>query len=172
MAWVRTDLTAEGPVADDGGRHFITGGDGVEGAIILNFLDEREEGQNSYYNVLYRLTEFRSIDGYELVPHPGIMCGANTIRRAEQTAAEMADALAEANVDWDQVTFIPFGQSMTETINNEPLTTSITAAKRWQNMNGEELTPEELPENITLTLSSAHRREQGPVWRYRYRDTR
>ncbi|MZL69079.1 MULTISPECIES: Cna B-type domain-containing protein [Eubacteriales] len=151
-AWVRTDLTAEGPVADDGGRHFITGGDGVEGAIILNFLDEREEGQNSYYNVLYRLTEFRSIDGYELDPTPRYYVWGEYNKTAEQTAAEMADALAEANVDWDQVTFIPFGQSMTETINNEPLTTSITAAKRWQNMNGEELTPEELPENITLTL--------------------
>ena len=43
-------LTAVGPEADDGGRHFITGGDGVEGAIILNFLDEGEEGQSSYYN--------------------------------------------------------------------------------------------------------------------------
>ena len=73
-------------------------------------------------------------------------------KTAEQTAAEMADALAEANVRWEQVTFIPFGQSMTETINNEPLTTSITATKQWRDMYGEEPLPEELPESITLTL--------------------
>ena len=150
--WVRTDLTAKGEMAEDGGYHFVTGGDGVEGAIILNFLDEREEGQNSYYNVLYRLTEFRSIDGYELDPTPRYYVWGEYNKTAEQTAAEMADALAEANVDWDQVTFIPFGQSMTETINNEPLTTSVRVTKRWQNMNGEELLLEELPENIILTL--------------------
>ena len=51
-AWARTDLTAMGPVADDGGRHFITGGDGLEGAIILNFLDEEGDGNSSYYNTL------------------------------------------------------------------------------------------------------------------------
>ena len=44
-SWVRTDLTARGPEAEDGGRHFITGGDGLEGAIILNFLDEGGGGQ-------------------------------------------------------------------------------------------------------------------------------
>lgn len=150
--WVRTDLTAKGEMAEDGGYHFVTGGDGVEGAIILNFLDEREEGQNSYYNVLYRLTEFRSIDGYELDPTPRYYVWGEYNKTAEQTAAEMADVLAEANVKWEQVTFIPFGQSMTETINNEPLTTSVRVTKRWQNMNGEELTPEELPENIILAL--------------------
>lgn len=55
----------------------------------------------------------------------------------EQTATEMAAVLAEAEVDWDQVTFIPFGESMMATINNEPLTTSITATKQWLDMNGE-----------------------------------
>ena len=64
----------------------------------------------------------------------------------------MADALAEANVDWSQVRFIPFGQSKTETINNEPTTTSITATKQWLDMNGEESAAEDLPESITLTL--------------------
>lgn len=64
----------------------------------------------------------------------------------------MAEVLAEAEVDWDQVTFIPFGESMMETINNEPLTTSITATKQWLDMNGEQSPAAELPESITLTL--------------------
>ena len=64
-SWVRTDLTARGPEAEDGGHHLLPAGDGLEGAIILNFLDEEEEGNVSYYNTLYRLTEFQSVDGYE-----------------------------------------------------------------------------------------------------------
>lgn len=151
-SWVRTDLTARGPEAEDGGRHFITGGDELEGAIILNFLDEVEEGNTSYYNTLYRLTEFQSVDGYEKDASPRYYVWGEYNKTEEQTAAEMADALAEANVDWDQVMFIPFGQSMTETINNEPTTTSITATKQWLDMNGEESSAEDLPESITLTL--------------------
>lgn len=136
--WVRTDLTAKGPDADDGGHHFITGGDGVEGAIILNFLDEEEKGQSSYYNTLYRLTEFKTLPGYELDKTPQYYVWGEEGKTEEQTATEMAEVLAEAEVDWDQVTFIPFGESMMETINNEPLTTSITATKQWLDMNGEQ----------------------------------
>ena len=151
-AWARTDLTAKGPVADDGGRHFITGGDGLEGAIILNFLDEEGDGNSSYYNTLYRLTEYETLDGYELDTTPRYYVWGELGKTEEQTAAEMADVLAEANVTWDEVTFIPFGQSKTETISNEPLTTSITVTKQWLNMNGEESPAEELPESITVTL--------------------
>lgn len=150
--WVRTDLTAAGPEADDGGRHFITGGDGVEGAIILNFLDEGEEGQSSYYNTLYRLTEFQTLPGYELDEAPRYYVWGENGKTEEETAAEMAEILEEANVTWDEVTFIPFGESKTEYINNELLTTAITVTKQWREMNGEESPAEELPENITLTL--------------------
>lgn len=69
-----TDLTAKGPDADDGGHHFITGGDGVEGAIILNFLDEEEKGQSSYYNTLYRLTEFKTLPGYRAGQNAPVLC--------------------------------------------------------------------------------------------------
>ena len=150
--WVRTDLTAVGPEADDGGRHFITGGDGVEGAIILNFLDEGEEGQSSYYNTLYRLTEFQTLPDYELDETPRYYVWGENGKTEDQTAAEMADILKGANVTWDEVTFISFGESKTEYINNEPVTTSITAAKQWRDMYGKEPPIEELPENITLIL--------------------
>ena len=56
-----TSVTAEAP----DGVHFITGGDGVTGAIVLNFLGEGKEG-GSHYNTLYRLTEYQTVDGYEL----------------------------------------------------------------------------------------------------------
>lgn len=150
--WVRTDLTAAGPEADDGGRHFITGGDGVEGAIILNFLDEGEEGQSSYYNTLYRLTEFQTLPDYELDETPRYFVWGENGKTEDQTAAEMADILKGANVTWDEVTFISFSESKTEYINNEPVTTSITAAKQWRDMYGKEPPIEELPENITLIL--------------------
>ena len=69
--WVRTDVTAEGPPAGDGGNQFITGGDNVEGAIILNFLDEGGgNGSGSHYNTLYRLTEFETLPGYKLDTTP------------------------------------------------------------------------------------------------------
>lgn len=151
--WTRTDLTAQGTPADDGGRHFITGGDGVEGAIILNFLDEGGEGQSSYYNTLYRLTEFQTLEGYELDPTPRYYVWGQLGMTEEETAAAMADALQKAGVTWDQVVFIPFGQSKTEYINNEPLNTSVTAVKQWMDTDGTTRLPEdEIPENITLTL--------------------
>src|SRR5699024_2133446 len=122
--WVRTDLTAKGEMAEDGGYHFVTGGDGVRGAIILNFLDEAD-GDSSHYNTLYRLTEFRSIDGYQIDPTPRYYVWGEAGRTEAETAALMADTLAKAGVKWEQVTFISFGESRTETINNEPTTTSI-----------------------------------------------
>ena len=126
----------------------------MEGAIILNFLDEEGDGNSSYYNTLYRLTECQTLDGYELDhARPGTMCGASWERRKSRPLRRcMAHVLAETNVTWDEVTFIPFGQSKTETISNEPLTTSITVTKQWLNMNGEESPAEELPESITVTL--------------------
>lgn len=153
-AWVRTDLTAAGPKADDGGRHFITGGDGVEGAIILNFLDEGDEnGNGSHYNTLYRLTEYKTLDGYERDPTPRYYVWGKYGKSAEETAAEMADVLAKAGVKWDrdQVTFIPFGESKTEYIKNEPTTTEITVEKQWQGAEGTPLT-EGLPERVEVTL--------------------
>lgn len=149
--WVRTDLTAKGEEAEDGGKHYITGGDGVEGAIILNFLEEAD-GNGSYYNTLYRLTEFRSIDGYELDPTPRYYVWGEDGKTEEETAALMADVLEEAKVTWDEVIFIPFGESKTDSIANEPTTTTITVTKQWLDMNGEESPGAELPESITLTL--------------------
>lgn len=148
--WVRTDLTAKGEEAEDGGYHFVTGGDGVKGAIILNFLDE-EDGGGSYYNTLYRLTEFRSIDGYELDPTPRYYVWGEAGKTEAETAALMADVLEKAKVKWEQVTFIPFGESKTENINNEPTTTSIAVTKQWQDQDGEVLT-ENLPDSVTVTL--------------------
>ena len=148
--WVRTDLTAKGEMAEDGGYHFVTGGDGVKGAIILNFLDEAD-GDSSHYNTLYRLTEFRSIDGYQIDPTPRYYVWGEAGRTEAETAALMADPLAKAGVKWEQVTFIPFGESRTETINNEPTTTSISVTKQWQDLDGNALT-EELPGSVTVTL--------------------
>ncbi len=152
-SWVRTDLTAEGPSADGGGKHFITGGDGVEGAIILNFLDEEGEGQSSYYNTLYRLTEYETLSGYELDTTPRYYVWGQLGMSEDQTALEMADVLEKAEVTWDQVVFIPFGESKTEYINNESLNTSVTAVKQWLDADGTtRLSEDEIPESITLTL--------------------
>ena len=96
--WVRTDLTAKGPPADDGGRHFITGGDDVEGAIILNFLDEGK-GDGSHYNTLYCLTEYETLDGYELDQTPRYYVWGEYGKSAEETATEMADALKKSRSD-------------------------------------------------------------------------
>ena len=95
---------------------------------------------------------FETLPGYELDKMPRYYVWGEEGKTEEQTATEMAAVLAEAEVDWDQVTFIPFGESMMETINNEPLTTSITATKQWLDMNGEQSPAAELPESITLTL--------------------
>lgn len=149
--WVRTDLTAEGPVADDGGRHFITGGDDVEGAIILNFLDEGNEG-GSHYNTLYRLTEYETLDGYERDPTPRYYVWGEANATEEETAAAMADALKEAKVTRDQVTFIPFGESETDYIQNLPTTTEVTVTKTWQGAEGTELEEGEHPDEVKVTL--------------------
>ena len=150
-AWVRTDLTAEGPAADDGGRHFITGGDGVKGAIVLNFLDEGTEG-GSHYNTLYRLTEYKTLDGFELdtTPHYYVWGEANATEK--ETAAAMDGVLKETGVNWDQVTFIPFGESETDYIQNLPTTTEITVIKTWQGAEGTELGDEEHPAEVKVTL--------------------
>lgn len=149
--WVRTDLTAKGEEAEDGGTRFITGGDGVKGAIVLNFLEEAD-GNSSYYNTIYRLTEYKSIDGYVIDPTPRYyVWGENGITE-EETALRMADDLREAGITWDDVIFIPFGQSKTDYIANESATTSITITKQWREVNGDEITADNLPANITLTL--------------------
>lgn len=149
--WKRTDLTAAGPVAEeDGGRHFITGGDDVEGAIILNFLEEGD-GVNSHYNTLYRLTEYKTLEGYELDQTPRYYVWGRANATEEDTAAAMAEVLAETGVDWDQVTFIPFGESKTDYIPNEPTTTEITVIKQWQGAEGTPL-EEDLPDSVEVTL--------------------
>ena len=147
--WVRTAITAKGE-EDKNGKHFVTGGDGVEGAIILNFLDEGNGG-GSHYNTLYRLTEYKTLDGYELdtTPHYYVWGEANATE--EQTAAAMAEVLAETDVNWDQVTFIPFGESKTDYIQNLPTTTEITVTKTWQGAEGTPL-EEDLPDSVEVTL--------------------
>lgn len=147
--WVRTAITAKGEV-DDNGKHFVTGGDEVEGAIILNFLTE-ENGDGSHYNTLYSLKEYKTLDGYELDPTPRYYVWGEYGKSAEETAAEMADALEEAGVKWGQVTFIPFGESKTEYIQNLPTTTKITVKKQWQGAEGTPLT-EGLPGRVEVTL--------------------
>lgn len=148
--WERTDITAKGPAADDGGRHFITGGDDVIGAIILNFLDEGN-GDGTHYNTLYRLTEYKTLEGYELDTAPRYYVWGELGATEEATAKAMADALNGADVAWDQVVFIPFGESKTEYISNAPTTTSIKVEKIWQDIDGKTLT-ENLPDSVTVTL--------------------
>lgn len=150
--WVRTSLTAQGEEAEDGGKHYITGGDGVEGAIILNFLDEGGgNGNGSHYNTLYRLTEFETLPGYKLDTTPRYYVWGRNGATEESTQAAMADVLAEAGVTWDEVTFIPYGGSETQTIANEPTTTEITVTKTWQGAEGTPL-EEGLPESVEVTL--------------------
>lgn len=148
--WERTDITAKGPAADDGGRHFITGGDNVTGAIILNFLDEGD-GDGTHYNTLYRLTEYKTLEGYELDTTPRYYVWGELGATEEATAKAMADALKGVDVAWDQVVFIPFGESKTEYISNAPTTTSIKVEKIWQDIDGKTLT-ENLPDSVTVTL--------------------
>ena len=143
--WVQTSITAEGR---DG--YFITGGDGVKGAIILNFLDEGD-GDGTHYNTLYRLTEYETLEGYELDTTPRYYVWGELGATEEATAEAMADALKSAEITWDQVVFIPFGESKTEYISNAPTTTSIKVDKIWQDIDGKTLT-ENLPESVTVTL--------------------
>ena len=150
--WVRTSLTAQGEEAEDGGKHYITGGDGVEGAIILNFLDEGGgNGNGSHYNTLYRLTEFETLPGYKLDTTPRYYVWGRNGATEESTQAAMADVLADAGVTWGEVTFIPYGGSMTDTISNEPTTTEITVTKTWQGAEGTPL-EEGLPDSVEVTL--------------------
>lgn len=150
--WVRTSLTAQGEEAEDGGKHYITGGDGVEGAIILNFLDEGGgNGNGSHYNTLYRLTEFETLPGYKLDTTPRYYVWGRNGATEESTQAAMAVVLAEAGVTWDEVTFIPYGGSETQTIANEPTTTEITVTKTWQGAEGTPL-EEDLPDSVEVTL--------------------
>ena len=147
--WEQTDITAEGEVGE-GGQHFITGGDGPEGAIILNFLEE-EDGGGSYYNTIYKLVEYSTIEGYALDPTPRYYVWGKDGMSADQTAAEMDDVLGKAGVLWEEVTFIPYGGSMTDTISNEPTTTEITVTKTWQGAEGTPL-EEDLPDSVEVTL--------------------
>ena len=150
--WVRTSLTAQGEEAEDGGKHYITGGDGVEGAIILNFLDEGGgNGNGSHYNTLYRLTEFETLPGYKLDTTPRYYVWGRNGATEESTQAAMADVLKKAGVTWEEVTFIPYGGSMTDTISNEPTTTEITVTKTWQGAEGTPL-EEGLPDSVEVTL--------------------
>ena len=159
--WERTDITAKGPAADDGGRHFITGGDDVTGAIILNFLDERD-GDGTHYNTLYRLTEFQALEGYELDTAPRYYVWGELGATEEKTAEAMADALQSAGITWEQVVFIPFGESKTEYISNEPTTTLIKVEKIWQDIDGNTLT-ENLPESVMVTLLRNREQYGEPV---------
>ena len=59
--------------------------------------------------------------------------------------------LKQTGVKWDQVTFIPFGESKTDYIQNLPTTTEITVEKQWQGAEGTPLT-EDLPESVEVTL--------------------
>lgn len=147
--WEQTDITAEGEIGE-GGQHFITGGDGPEGAIILNFLEE-EDGGGSYYNTIYKLVEYSTIEGYALDPTPRYYVWGKDGMSADQTAAEMDDVLGKAGVLWEKVTFIPYGGSMTDTISNEPTTTEITVTKTWQGAEGTPL-EKDLPDSVEVTL--------------------
>ena len=154
--WVRTSITAEG---EDG--YFITGGDGPVGAIILNFLDERD-GDGTHYNTLYRLTEYKTLEGYELDTAPRYYVWGELGATEEKTAEAMADALQSAGITWEQVVFIPFGESKTEYISNEPTTTLIKVEKIWQDIDGNTLT-ENLPESVMVTLLRNREQYGEPV---------
>ena len=153
--WVQTSITAAGR---DG--YFITGGDGPVGAIILNFLDEGD-GDGTHYNTLYRLTEYETLEGYELDTTPRYYVWGELGATEEATADAMADALNGADVAWDQVVFIPFGESKTEYISNAPTTTSIKVEKIWQDIDGD--AAEYHPESVTVTLLQNGERYGEPV---------
>lgn len=145
--WNQTSITAAAP----DGKHYITGGDGVPGAIILNFLDEGK-GDGSHYNTLYRLTEYKTLDGYELNTTPRYYVWGEANVTKEETAAAMTGALEEAGITWDNVHFIPYGESETEYISNERMTTQITVDKIWHDSGGETLQGADLPPSVTVTL--------------------
>ena len=67
-----------------------------------------------------------------------------------------------ADITWDQVVFIPFGESKTEYISNEPTTTLIKVEKIWQDIDGNTLT-ENLPESVMVTLLRNREQYGEPV---------
>lgn len=144
-AWRQTSITAAG--RDD---YFVTGGDGVTGAIILNFLGD-EEGESTHYNTLYRLTEHETLPGYQLDITPRYYVWMEQNATRESTIAAMSDIWEQSSVDPDSVVFIGFGENATEYIGNKPTTTSIFVTKRWQEQDGNVLT-ENLPDGVTVTL--------------------
>ena len=143
--WFKTSLTAAGR---DG--YFVTGGDGVKGAIILNFLDD-EEGEGTHYNTLYRLTEYETLPGYVLDGTPRYYVWMEQNATKESTIAAMSGIWELSGVDPDSVVFIGFGENATEYIGNEPTTASVSVTKRWQSQEGETLA-ENLPDSVTVTL--------------------
>lgn len=143
--WYRTSITAAGR---DG--YFITGGDGVEGAIIFNFLDDTQDGK-SHYNTLYRLVEHETLPGYELDETPRYYVWMEQNASRESTIAAMSHVWEQTGVDPDNVRFIGFSENVTEYIGNEPATTSISAAKQWRDQDGAALT-ENIPESVAVTL--------------------
>lgn len=145
--WKQTSIKAAAP----DGKHYITGGDGVEGAIILNFLDEGA-GDGSHYNTIYRLTEYQALEGYELDQTPRYFVWGEASATEEETAAAMTGALEEAGITWDNVHFIPYGESETEYIPNERETTQIAVEKIWHDSGGEILQGADLPPSVTVTL--------------------
>ena len=144
-AWKQTSITAAGR---DG--YFVTGGDGVTGAIILNFLGD-EEGESTHYNTLYRLTEHETLPGYQLDATPRYYVWMEQNATRGSTIAAMRDIWEPSGVDPGSVVFIGFGENATEYIGNEPTTTSISVTKRWQEQDGNALT-ENLPDGVTVTL--------------------
>ena len=145
--WKQTSITA----AADDGEHYITGGDGVPGAIILNFLDEGA-GDGSHYNTIYRLTEYQALEGYVLDDTPRYYVWGALNQTAEEAAAAMTDALENARITWNDVHFIPYGESETEYIPNERKTTQIAVHKIWHDSGGGTLQEADLPESVTVTL--------------------
>ena len=144
--WTQTSITAADP-GESG--DFITGGDGPDGQIILNFL--QGEG-GSRYNTLYRIWETRAPEGYQISSSSyRYFVWMNQNTTVEETIAAMDPAFEAAEVDSSQVIYIPYNANQSFYIPNEPDTTSIQVEKQWVNAMGEPLT-EDLPASITLTL--------------------
>ena len=142
--WEQTSITA---VGEEG--QYETGGDGPVGQIILNFLNT--EG-NSRYDTIYRIRETKPPDGYQITDDGYLYFVWMEKDATEQsTIMAMRDAFAVAEINSDQVIFIPYNANYSLYIENEPLTTSIRVEKKWESPSGEALT-EDLPGSVTLTL--------------------
>ena len=151
--WVNTDITAEGPEIPgdpDGGHYFITGGDGPDGLIILNFLSG--EG-STRYEMIYRIKEEKAPDGYLLADDNDYyyFVWMREDKTEQQTITAMSEIFTSAGVDPGQVQFIPYNANHSIYIANEPATTSLTVTKLWQDEAGETLT-DGLPASIQVTL--------------------